>query len=374
MRAIFTLLIALTLVYSCQDNSETYILEGDAIGYADGTQIQVQAYSFKERFSKIIDTLIVQDEKFSGTYPASKEQTLSILRIENERAPVLFFTENKNLKATIEKDSIHKWHVKGGKLNDAKVTYDQAIYKFNQDRQKLMDQYTRAQQNNDEEAMIFLRTKDFNLDNEESEFRRDFLKKQPKSLLTLMILEQTLRNKEVTGTYAYEYIDSMDAELANSPLALTIKATAETMRKAEIGVKAPEFSGPTPDGGTLALSEALGKYTIIDFWASWCKPCRVENPNVVAAYKKYHDKGLNIISVSLDRENEKEKWLKAIEDDGLDWYHISHLKFWSDPIIGDYNVQAIPATFLLDENGIIIDKDLRGAALHAKLETLFADL
>ncbi|MDO1499000.1 TlpA disulfide reductase family protein [Winogradskyella maritima] len=108
----------------------------------------------------------------------------------------------------------------------------------------------------------------------------------------------------------------------------------------------------------MALADVLGKVTLIDFWAAWCKPCRAENPNVVSVYNKYHEKGLNIIGVSLDRT--ADAWKKAIEDDGLTWNHVSHVAYFNDPIAKLYNVNAIPAAFLLDENGVIIAKNLRG--------------
>ena len=139
-----------------------------------------------------------------------------------------------------------------------------------------------------------------------------------------------------------------------------------TATSVEVGKKAPDFSAPSPDGKTISLKESLGKVTIIDFWASWCGPCRMENPNVVAMYNELHEKGLNIIGVSLDKD--EAKWKEAIEKDGLSWNHISNLNFWQDPIAEMYNVKAIPATFILDANGVIVAKDLRGAELKAKVE------
>jgi len=104
--------------------------------------------------------------------------------------------------------------------------------------------------------------------------------------------------------------------------------------------------------------------------ASWCKPCRRENPNVVRVYEKYHDKGLEIISVSLDKNGQKERWLKAIKDDNMNWHHVSNLKFWNEPVARLYNINSIPATFILDKDGVIVAKKLRGDALEQKIAEL----
>jgi len=123
-------------------------------------------------------------------------------------------------------------------------------------------------------------------------------------------------------------------------------------------------------GLTLILAPWLFKVTMIDFWASWCKPCRRENPHIVNVYNKFHDKGLEIIGVSLDRTGQKDRWIKAIADDKLAWQQVSNLQFWQDPIARTYSVRSIPASFILDENGKIIAKNLRGPALEAKMKEL----
>jgi thiol-disulfide isomerase/thioredoxin len=120
----------------------------------------------------------------------------------------------------------------------------------------------------------------------------------------------------------------------------------------------------------VSLKESLGKVTIVDFWASWCGPCRAENPNVVALYNEFHSKGLNIIGVSLDKD--ATRWKEAIAKDKLSWTQVSHLKFWDEPIAAQYNVQSIPATFILDASGKVVAKDLRGEALKAKIIELLA--
>jgi len=163
---------------------------------------------------------------------------------------------------------------------------------------------------------------------------------------------------------------SLSPKMRQHSIAVALEKRIASAKRAEIGEMAPEFSAATPNGETLALSEVLGKYTIIDFWASWCRPCRRENPNVVKVYEKYHDKGLNIISVSLDKPGQKDRWLQAIQDDRMDWFHVSNLQFWQDPIAQEYNVRSIPATFLLDADGRIIDKNLRGPALEQRISEL----
>ncbi len=145
-------------------------------------------------------------------------------------------------------------------------------------------------------------------------------------------------------------------------------ALEDKVRKAQllaIGMVPPEIELPTPEGKMLKLSDLRGKVVLIDFWASWCGPCRKENPNVVRVYEKYQNKGFEILGVSLDRS--REPWLQAIEKDGLEWLHVSDLQYWNSAAAKNYMVSGIPATFLLDKEGKIIAKNLRGPSLEAKL-------
>ena len=137
------------------------------------------------------------------------------------------------------------------------------------------------------------------------------------------------------------------------------------------GGVAPDFTMNTPEGVPMKLSDHKGKVLLVDFWASWCGPCRRENPNVVAAYKKYHDKGFDVLGVSLDRT--KDRWLQAIEKDGLIWHHVSDLKGWKNEAAALYGVRSIPATVLLDKEGKIIARNLRGPQLDAKLAEIFGE-
>lgn len=147
------------------------------------------------------------------------------------------------------------------------------------------------------------------------------------------------------------------------------KQELDEMRALSIGQPAPEIALPDPEGNLVKLSDLRGKYVLIDFWAGWCKPCRDENPNVVRLYNKYKDKGFEVFGVSLDRT--REMWLKAIEEDGLKWTQVSDLKYFNSEAAAVYQINAIPATYMIDPDGNIVAKDLRGITLENKLAELF---
>ncbi|MFC7668802.1 redoxin domain-containing protein [Hymenobacter humi] len=167
----------------------------------------------------------------------------------------------------------------------------------------------------------------------------------------------------------FSFVDSVAAvqRKANptSPFTKELTARLEPMRATAAGAMAPEINLAKPEGGTLALSSLRGKYVLLDFWASWCGPCRQENPNVVRAYNQFKDKGFTIYSVSLDQD--KGKWEKAIAADGLTWHHVSDLAGWNSVGGAAYGVKSIPQSYLIDPQGRIIAKNLRGEALAAKL-------
>ncbi len=143
----------------------------------------------------------------------------------------------------------------------------------------------------------------------------------------------------------------------------------QSIKNLMIGVQAPDFTLETPDGKQVSLSSYKGKYVLVDFWASWCRPCRAENPNVVAMYNHYKDKGFEVLGVSLDQN--KDAWKKAIEDDKLTWQHVSDLKGWQSAPAAQYGITSIPHSVLIDRNGKIIARQLRGELLGAKLEEIF---
>ncbi len=368
MRRYFALVIT-TILFSCAEDSNSYKLEGIAEGFADGTKVLV--YSMEDNNQPVpVDTLSVQNGKFSASYPKTDKLVLGYLAVENPNGSLVFFPENEDIKATLYKDSMVASYVTGSRQNDMYRQFVTKMREINTKKKANSQRFQQARQEQDNLLVTEIQKENVQLVNEETNYKLNFINENQNSIFALMLTTEMLGRKEISADQAAEIVKNLPPKTASAQLTTDIKSTIEKMKRADVGGMAPDFSAPTPEGDMLALKDTMGKYTIIDFWASWCKPCRRENPNVVRVYEKYHDKGLNIISVSLDREGQKQRWIQAIEDDNMDWYHVSNLKFWQDPIARQYNVRSIPATFLLDEDGKIIAKNLRGPALESKIASL----
>jgi len=194
---------------------------------------------------------------------------------------------------------------------------------------------------------------------------KKFVKTYPKSVISLDVLRSLAYGAdyaEIAPLYA-----SLSPSLKESESGKKFGEQLAKMKNVALGATAPDFAMADTDGKMVKLSSFRGKYLLVDLWASWCGPCRQENPNVVRTFNKYKDRNFTVLGVSLDRPDAKDKWIKAIKDDGLTWTHVSDLKFWNNEVAQMYGVQAIPQNFLLDPNGKVIAKNLRGDALDAKL-------
>ena len=192
------------------------------------------------------------------------------------------------------------------------------------------------------------------------------LAKEPPSLGLIYLLRSngTLDKDKYFAVYI-SAAEKFKKEWPGNYYAKEFVSFVEGLKRTAIGQPAPEISMPDPDGKVFSLSSMKGKYILVDFWAKWCGPCRQENPSVVRAYNEFKGKGFDILGVSLDRS--KGEWLQAIAEDGLVWHHVSDLQYFNSKAAKDYNITGIPFSILVDPNGIIIAKNLRGPDLQKKL-------
>ena len=194
----------------------------------------------------------------------------------------------------------------------------------------------------------------------------DFAKRNPKSYISLTALQQLASDANLASDTENAF-NALSPELKDSKTGLALAQMIAAGKNTAIGVAAMDFTQNDVNDKPVKLSDFKGKYVLVDFWASWCGPCRAENPNVVKAYNTYKDKNFTVLGVSLDNPGKKEAWLQAIEKDGLNWTQLSDLKGWSNEVAVKYGVRSIPANYLIDPTGKIIAKNIRGEELQTKL-------
>ena len=370
MKKIALILIAAITVISCK--KEGYEITGTANGVDNGKNVYLEAQS--ETGPVALDTAVVENGKFKFDGKLKDGVELAFVRIETLNGSLPIILEDGDIAIEFNKDTIQKSKIGGTKNNDKFQSYNdksniifKKMMKFQEENQQKMMQAQQTQDTVTAGALM----KEYNKFQEElNEQSKAFINANPDAFISSLLLENFLMRNSITAEEAKKFYEKLDKKLLETKSGKNITKMMEAMSAATVGSAAPEFSAPSPDGKTISLKESLGKVTLIDFWASWCVPCRKENPNVVAMYNELHDKGFNIIGVSLDNPGGDQAWKDAIAKDGLTWNQVSNLKGWKDPIAEQYNVKSIPATFLLDASGKIVAKDLRGDALKAKVKEL----
>lgn len=273
------------------------------------------------------------------------------------------------------KDSISKAQITGSTLNDdnRKLTAQLAV--INKKAQALMAEAKGAtpeqQKTPDFQSRMQARYK--NIQAEQKAALKNFITNNPNSYLSLLAIN-SVAGPAPDPAEIEPLFNGLSQSLKDSETGKNLKHGIDALKVTAIGAVAPDFTQNDANGTPVKLSSFRGKYVLLDFWASWCGPCRQENPNVVRNYNKYKTKNFTVVGVSLDKPEGKAAWLAAIKSDGLEWTQVSDLKFWNNEAAALYQVSSIPQNYLIDPNGKIIAKNLRGEDLDAKLQELFGKI
>lgn len=374
MQYIKLLSIFFTLFLTNQTENKS-VINIKAIGFEEGTTILVQVQNDNGVMEDYLNGKIVNQKlQLTGTTPSTLK--LAILKVGSFQQSIPFVLEKGNLiiDLSLENNTKIISKLSGTNQNDKFQIYtnssEKIIQKMIQFQEVNQEKLTKAQQEQDTKTTQELITEYNKFQEELNTNSVAFIKSNPDSYIALLLLENLTGNEIISSEETEQYMSKFSSDILKTKNAIALKNSILSKKATSIGSIAADFEAPNPEGKVISLKNSLGKVTIIDFWASWCGPCRRENPNVVAMYNELHPKGLNIIGVSLDNPNGKEKWIEAIKKDGLTWSQISNLKGWQDPIAVMYDIKSIPATLLLDKDGKIIAKNLRGEALKAKVKEL----
>ena len=368
--------LCITSIFSCSTpKHDSYTIEAKAPGIYNGMRAYLKGSDARGRLINK-DTAIVIDEKFSF-HGVRKEPTLEYLHINGYSGSLPLIVENGFIEILIHKDSLYTSKVTGSASNNDLNVYWTKQKTLSKELKSITNLQREARRKRDTAQINTLNKTIKEANKAFNEFPITYINGNEDAYISVIMLHNSIKTKRNSLESIEEGFNKLSMELQTTDYGNKIKGYITTQKQIKVqeeatktGSIAPNFSAKTPDNKTLALNDIKGKITIIDFWASWCGPCRRENPNVVKVYHKYHAKGLEIIGVSLDKNGHKNKWLKAIEKDKLPWHHVSNLQWWQDPIAKMYNVRSIPATFILDADGKIIAKNLRGPALEAKMAEL----
>ncbi len=372
-KAILILLLVSPFVTLAQGS---FNINGKVEGYSATHKIYLQ---YRNGAKPIVDSTTLTAGKFSFTGNV-KEPSEAVLVLDHSGSgfnlqqggstDILQFFIDKGQVNIAAKDSIYKGKITGSVLNDEQIALKAKTAPVEKQMDNLANEFRLLpmQKKNDAAVRKDFQTRYDGLNNNRLAVLTDYIKVNPQSFLSLFYLSTQVAGEELKAAEIEPLYKNLSSKLKTTELAKNLNERIIEAKVSGIGSMAKDFTQKTPDGKPIKLSDFKGKYVLVDFWASWCGPCRRENPNVVRAYEQFKDKGFTVLGVSLDRD--KANWEKAIVDDQLKWTQVSDLNFWNNSVAVQYGIRSIPQNILVDKEGKIIAKNLRADQLIRKLEEI----
>lgn len=374
---IFLLAISILSLIGCsQKNTEARYSITGTIQNAANQKMILQEYNQDGAPNITIDTITLGEKgQFNFSFLAH-EEGLYRLAIENELDngfEILILNDAKNIQVNADANNFESYVIKGSKGSEVLNQFLKNYRKKEETFHIVSNSLNTLQDMNGDPNLIAQKQKEqILIINDLNQFVTKSILESTSPVIIRFLLEKAKRSMETSQVLAYAKAAAEKTKselLAKFVTSLTnqIQANA-TSTPISVGRAAPEIAMADPNGKIITLSSLKGKYVLVDFWASWCGPCRAENPNVVSAFEKFKNKKFTVLGVSLD--DDKAAWQEAIRADKLNWQHISDLKKWESTVVNTYQFQGIPFNVLLDTNGMIIAKELRGQALQDTLASI----